>query len=87
MYKSIDIAETRTLPLGSIGTVKGTVTVASGTFAASFDKGFALQDKSGDIYISLATDVGLRLGDQAEVMGQLADGFGLLMLVPLSPDA
>lgn len=84
--KTIDIGQARTLPSGSIVTIKGTVTVATGAFESStFDQGFALQDKSGGIYVSLATDVGLQLGDQAEVTGQLQDSFGLLILAPSGP--
>ncbi len=84
--KTIDIEKARALPLGSIVTVKGTVTVASGAFVSStFDQGFALEDKSGGIYVSLATDVGLDLRDQAEVTGQLQESFSLLILVPASP--
>ena len=84
--KTINIGDARALPLGSTVTVKGTVTVASGAFVSStFDQGFALQDKSGGIYVSLATDVGLHLGDQAEVTGQLQNSFGLLILVPSGP--
>jgi len=85
--KTIEIGDARTLPLGSVVTIKGTVTVASGTFAAStFDQGFALQDKSGGIYVSLQTNLGLQLRDQAEVTGQLADSYGLLILVTFSPN-
>ena len=84
--KTIDIGKARALPLGSVVTVKGTVTVASGAFVSStFDQGFALQDKSGGIYVSLATDVGLALRNQAEVTGQLQKRFGLLILVPSGP--
>ena len=84
--KTIDIGDARALPLGSTVTIKGTVTVASGAFRSStFDAGFALQDKSGGIYVSLPTNLGLQLRDQAEVTGQLADSFGLLILVPASP--
>jgi uncharacterized protein YdeI (BOF family) len=84
--KTIDIGDARALPLGSTVTVKGTVTVPSGAFVSStFDQGFALQDKSGGIYVSLVTDLGLQLREQAEVTGQLADSFGLLILVPLGP--
>ena len=84
--KTIDIGDARALPLGSVVTVKGTVTVASGAFRSStFDAGFALQDKSGGIYVSQGTDLGLQLRDQAEVTGQLADSYGLLILVPASP--
>ena len=84
--RTIDIGDARTLPLGSVVTIKGTVTVASGAFVSStFDAGFALQDKSGGIYVSQATDLGLQLRDQAEVTGHLADSFGLLILVPPGP--
>jgi uncharacterized protein YdeI (BOF family) len=84
--KTIDIGDARALPLGTTVTIKGTVTVASGAFASStFDQGFALQDKSGGIYVSLGTDLGLQLRDQVEVTGQLADSFGLLILVPSGP--
>jgi uncharacterized protein YdeI (BOF family) len=77
---TIDIAAARALPLGS------TVTVAAGSFVSStFDEGFALQDKSGGIYVSLATNTGLQLGDQAEVTGQLQKSFDLLILVPAGP--
>src|SRR4051812_18139286 len=82
---TMNIGDARALPLGSTVTIKGTVTVASGTFvSSSFDEGFALQDKSGGIYVSLATNVGLQLRDQAEVTGQLQEIFGLLSLVPSS---
>jgi len=84
--RTTDIGDARTLPLGSVVTIKGTVTVASGAFVSStFDQGFALQDKSGGIYVSLGTDLGLQLRDQAEVTGQLADSFGLQILVPSGP--
>jgi uncharacterized protein YdeI (BOF family) len=84
--KTINIGDARALPLGSTVAIKGTVTVASGAFASSsFDQGFALEDKSGGIYVSLGTDVGLRLGDQVEVTGQLQESFGLLILAPYGP--
>jgi uncharacterized protein YdeI (BOF family) len=84
--KTIEIGDARALPLGSTVTIKGTVTVASGAFASStFDAGFALQDKSGGIYVSLGTNLGLQLRDQAEVTGYLVDSFGLLILTPTSP--
>ncbi|MFN8491013.1 MAG: hypothetical protein U0350_25690 [Caldilineaceae bacterium] len=81
----IDIAAARTLPLGSTVTVKGAVTVASGTFSSSFfDQGFAIQDKSGGIYVSLQTNLGLKIGQKVEVTGKLADSYGLLTLAPAS---
>src|SRR3954470_17747706 len=78
---AIDIGAARGLPLGSTVTLKGTVTVASGAFeSGTFDKGFAIQDKTGGMYVSVAGDLGLRMRDQVEVTGQLADSFGLLIL-------
>ncbi len=83
--KTIDIAEARALPRGSIVTVKGTVTVPAGIFVAgTFDQGFAIQDKSGGLYVSIQTNLGLQLRDQVEVTGQLVDVFGVLNLVPAS---
>ena len=78
---AIDIGAARGLPLGSTVTLKGTVTVPSGAFeSGTFDKGFAIQDKTGGIYVSVPDDLGLQIRDQVEVTGQLADSFGLLIL-------
>lgn len=77
-----DIAAARGLPLGSTVTVKGSVTVPSGVFSSStFDQGFALQDRSGGIYVSIATNLGLALRRQVRVTGELAESFGQLILV------
>jgi hypothetical protein len=79
---TIDIADARALPLGSIVTLKGSLTVQSGAFSSStFDEGFAIQDRSGGIYVSIATNLGLVPRRQVRVTGQLADSFGLLILV------
>ncbi|HEY0733512.1 MAG TPA: hypothetical protein VGD69_01290 [Herpetosiphonaceae bacterium] len=83
---TIDIAAARALPLGSTVTVKGAVTVPSGVFSSStFDQGFAIQDRSGGIYVSIATNLGLALRRQVRVTGQLAESFGQLILVVASP--
>lgn len=83
---TIDIANARALPLGSTVTVTGAVTVPSGVFSSStFDQGFAIQDRTGGIYVSIATNLGLAPRQQARVTGQLADSFGLLILVVGSP--
>lgn len=80
---SIDIAAARALPLGTVVTVEGTVTVYSGAFSSSsFDEGFAIQDHTGGIYVSVPDDLGLHVRDRARVTGQLVDSFGLLTLVP-----
>jgi hypothetical protein len=79
--RASDIGAARSLPLGSTVTLKGTVTVPSGAFeSGTFDKGFAIQDKTGGMYVSVADDLGLQIRDQVEVTGQLSDSFGLLIL-------
>lgn len=83
----IKIGDARTLPLGSIVTVQGFVTVPSGTYSSSaLDEGFAIQDHTGGIYVSIATNLGLELRNMTRVTGQLADSNGLLILVVTSPD-
>ncbi|MCB0164440.1 MAG: hypothetical protein H6631_07255 [Anaerolineaceae bacterium] len=81
--KTVDIGEAHALPLDSTVTVKGTVTVPTGIFfSGTFDQGFAIQDESGGIYVSVQPGLGLQLRDQVEVTGQLVDSFGVLTLVP-----
>jgi hypothetical protein len=83
----ISIAEARTLTIGTVVTVDGSVTTPSGAFYSSFfDYGFGLQDKSGGIFISQpTTDPGVAPRRQARVTGTLQDSFGLLILVPSDP--
>jgi len=77
------IGDARRLPLGTVVTVEGSVTVPSGAFSSSsFDEGFAIQDETGGIYVSVATNLGLAVRQRVEVTGQLVDSFGLLTLVP-----
>jgi hypothetical protein len=81
--RAISIAKARSLPLGSVVTVHGTVTTPSGAFESSFfDKGFGLQDTRAGIYVSLPTDLDVKPGRLAQVTGTLRDSFGLLILVP-----
>jgi len=81
--RPIDIGAARKLPLGTVVTVEGSVTVPSGAFSSSsFDEGFAIQDATGGIYVSVATNLGIKLRERALVTGQLVDSFGLLTLVP-----
>jgi hypothetical protein len=78
---ALSIAEARSLPLGTVVTVDGSVTVASGTFSSSTsDQGFAIQDYTGGIYVSVADNLGFALRQQVRVRGQLADSSGLLIL-------
>jgi len=82
---TVDIATARSLPIGSVVTLKGSVTTPSGAFASSFfDEGFGLQDKTGGIYVSTADNPGVAPREKATVTGQLADSGGLLILVPAS---
>jgi len=80
-----DIQDARALASGTVTTIKGTVTVPSGAFASStYDQGFAIQDKTGGIYISTQTNHRLKLGDTAEVTGVLGQSFGLTIVTPSS---
>ncbi len=81
----ISISAARHLPLGTVVTVEGSVTVPSGTFASSFfDEGFAVQDHTGGIYVSMPDNLGLTLRQEARVTGTLTDSGGLLVIVPAS---
>jgi len=85
--KTITIAEARALPLGTVVTIDGVVTVPSGAFNSStFDQGFAIQDRTGGIYISVLDNNGFGLRQQVRVTGKLADTVlpGLLVLVDVT---
>jgi DNA/RNA endonuclease YhcR with UshA esterase domain len=79
----ISIAEARSLPLGTVVTIDGSVTVPSGAFNSStFEQGFAIQDHTGGIYVSVPVNPGLGLRQQVRVTGELGDTVqpGLLVL-------
>jgi uncharacterized protein YdeI (BOF family) len=85
--KTITIAEARSLPLGTVVTIDGVVTVPSGAFSSStFDQGFAIQDRTGGIYVSVPDNNGFALRQQVRVTGTLADTVlpGLLVLVDVT---
>jgi hypothetical protein len=87
-HQVVSIARARTLPLGTVVTLDGTATTPSGAFESSFfDKGFAIQDRGAGIYVSVATDLGVRPRDRVRVTGTLRDSFGLRILVPADPAA
>ncbi len=80
--KKISIAQARSLQLGTVVTVDGSVTVPSGAFSSStFDQGFAIQDHTGGIYVSVANNLGFAPRQQVRVTGELADSNGLLVLI------
>lgn len=83
----VSIADARSLPLGTIVTIDGVVTVPSGAFSSStFDQGFAIQDKTGGIYVSVPDNLGFALRQQVRVTGKLADTVlpGLLVLIDVT---
>jgi hypothetical protein len=81
--RAIPVARARSLPLGTVVTIDGVATTPSGSFESSFfDKGFAVQDRSAGIYVSVTTDPHVVPGDRVRVTGALRDSFGLLILVP-----
>ncbi len=90
------IAAARDLPLGTTVVVEGWVTVPSGLFASASlqDKGFAIQDVTGGIYIRLDDDLGIHLNQQVRVTGTLAQSSNIrfvraeasgIELLPSSP--
>jgi hypothetical protein len=83
----ISIAEARSLPMGSLVTVEGSVTVPSGVFASStFDQGFVIEDDTAGIYVSTAENPNLNFHRRVRVTGTTADnGVGLLTVQPASP--
>jgi hypothetical protein len=84
----VSIAQARTLPVDTVVTVDGSATTPSGAFESSFfDKGFAVQDRSAGIYVSVAVDLNIAVRSQVRVTGTLRDSFGLLILVPEDPAA
>jgi hypothetical protein len=79
--KPISIAEARALPLGTVVTIEGIVTVPPGAFKSSLsDEGFAIQDNGGGIYVGMSANTGLRLGQRVRVTGKLVDSNGLLTI-------
>ncbi|WP_437805740.1 DNA-binding protein [Sorangium sp. So ce1078] len=68
----VTVAEARALAEGSAATVEGLVTVAPGTFSsATGEQGFAVQDASGGIYVSLPDALDLGLDTRVRVTGRL----------------
>ncbi|UQA63554.1 DNA-binding protein [Polyangium aurulentum] len=67
------IAEARALPAGTTAKIEGFVTVVPSTFESSTgEKGFALQDDTGGIYVSVPDGVIAGFGAKASITGKLA---------------
>jgi DNA/RNA endonuclease YhcR with UshA esterase domain len=82
----ISIEDARAEAPGTVVTVEGAVTAASGAFATStFDQGFGIQDATAGIYVSMADNPILDLFEKVRVTGVLGDdGAGQLVLRPAS---
>lgn len=79
----IPIAAARQQAQGSTVTVMGLVTVPSGDFkSSSGDEGFAIQDQTGGIWISVTKQLFLKLGQRVQVTGVLGTSENKLQLVP-----
>ena len=61
----------------------GLVTVPSGNFqSSSGDAGFAIQDQTAGIWISVKQNLKLKVGQRVLVSGILGEGFAKLQIVP-----
>jgi DNA/RNA endonuclease YhcR with UshA esterase domain len=77
----IPIAAARQQAQGAKVTVVGLVTVPSGDFSSSSgDQGFAIQDQTAGIWVSVAKNLHLRLGQKVQVSGTLGTSAGKLQI-------
>ena len=79
----IPIVSARVQPQGTTVAVMGLVTVPSGNFqSSSGDEGFAIQDQTAGIWISVKQNLKLKVGQRVLVSGTLGESFGKLQIVP-----
>lgn len=84
----VSIEAARRLPAGTVVTVAGVASTPSGVFESSFfDKGFAVQDGTGGIFVSLRTDLHVLPRTRVMVTGVLKSSSGLLVIAPSSVSA
>jgi len=68
----VTIAEARALPAKEYTQIEGFVSVPPGTFvSATGDFGFAIQDDTGGIYVSLFEELKILIGAKVRVIGQM----------------
>lgn len=85
--RPIAIVDARALDVDAKATVEGYVTVAPGTFNSSIgDQGFAIQDASGGIYVSVPDALDFGLGERVRVSGRLAQVARLTTLIADTDD-
>lgn len=82
-HRSIPIAAARAQAQGTTVTVIGLVTVPSGTFrSSSEDEGFAIQDQTGGIWVSVKKNPKLAFKQKVMVTGTLGTRAGKSQIVP-----
>src|SRR5215470_11179248 len=82
----IPIVTARVQPQGTTVAVMGLVTVPSGEFrSSSEDEGFAIQDQTAGIWVSVKKNLGFKVGQKVLVTGTLGQSVGKLQIVPNSP--
>ena len=82
----IPIAAARTQAQGTSVAVMGLVTVPSGNFrSSSEDEGFAIQDQTAGIWISVKKDLRFEIGQRVLITGTVGQSVGKLQIVPNSP--
>jgi len=83
---TIAIATARGLSPGTEVVVRGFVTVPSGLFASfTGEQGFAIEDSTGGIYVSLESAMNLPLGKEVRASGPLADIAKLIVVSSRQP--
>jgi DNA/RNA endonuclease YhcR with UshA esterase domain len=81
------IAQARAMSAGSTAKVEGFVTVVPGTFnSATGEMGFAIQDDTGGIYVSMPEGVTAGFGAEVSVTGKLAQ-MAQMTVLTAAPDA
>jgi DNA/RNA endonuclease YhcR with UshA esterase domain len=82
----IPIAAARQQAHKTTVTVLGLVTVPSGDFSSSSgDEGFAIQDQTGGIWVSVPKNPNLKVGQLVQVTGVLGVSAAKLQIVPAAP--
>ena len=81
----IPIVTARAQAQGTTVAVMGLVTVASGGFrSSSGDEGFAIQDQTAGIWITVKKNLNFKIGQRVLASGTLGESFGKLQIVPNS---
>ena len=79
----IPIVAARVQAQGTTVAVIGLITVPSGGFqSSSNDEGFAIQDQTGGIWISVKQNLGFKIGQKVLVRGSVGESFGKIQIVP-----